>query len=166
MASRSSMRFNISAEPGYLRAELSGRETVEETQTFLRAIVRENAKHPRQCVLIVVRTSKPVFQVAAHRLIEYIQRLAGKEPLRIALVGDTWDLHVSHEYIELLARQRGLNVQSFGGEAAALEWLKGPVQPGSARPRQERRGQQDRRMVGERRRQERRARGAPGFQPA
>lgn len=159
------MAYKIKAEPGYIRAELRGRETVEETQEFLRAVVRASAKHRHPCILISVRLSKPVFQVAAHRLIEYFAELSGEVARRIALVGDTRDLHMSHEYIELLARQRGLDVHSFGNETAALEWLKSQSQAERSRQREERRERRDRRQLGERRRQERRA-GTTALQPA
>lgn len=145
--------YKVTAEPGYLRAELFDRETVEETQDFLRAVMRENAKHRRPCVLILVRVSKPIFQVVPHRLIEYIEELSGTAASRIALVGDTRDLQMSHEYIELLARQRRLNVRSFRGEAAALQWLKDQRKAEDRRQRQERRDQQDRRQRRERREQ-------------
>lgn len=148
--------YRITAESGYLRAELSDRETVEETQAFLRAVVRENAKHRRACVLILVRVSKPIFQVVPHRLIEYIEELAGTSASRIALVGDSRDLNMSHEYIELLARQRRLNVRSFRSEAAAQQWLKDQRTAEDGRQRQERRALQDRRQRRERRGQERR----------
>lgn len=141
--------YKVSVEPNYLRAELLDRETVEETQEFLRAVLRDSEKHRRPSILILVRTSKPVFQVASHRLIEYIEELSGKPARRIALVGDTRDLHMSHEYIEFLARQRGLNVRSFRSETSALQWFK------DQRQREERRQRQERRN-GERRNGERR----------
>jgi hypothetical protein len=124
---------------------LFDRETVEETQAFLRAAVRDNAICRRPCVLILVRVSKPIFQVVPHRLIEYIEQLSKTSASRIALVGDTRDLHMSHEYIELLARQRRLNVRSFRDEPAALQWLK------------DQRKAEDRRQRIERRQHERRA---------
>ena len=153
------MEYKVSAEPAHLRAELHRRETVEETQAFLRAVVQENARYRRACVLIVVRHSKPVFQVSAHRLIDYFEVLHDKGAHSIALFGDTRDLDMSHQYIELLARQRGLNVRSFVRESAALAWLKDRREPRG------RRNLRERRQLGERRRQERRA-GAPAPQPA
>jgi hypothetical protein len=144
------MAYRITAEAGYLRGELSGRETVEETQAFLRALARERTRHARACVLILVRRSTPVFQVAAHRLMELIGELSGKPASRIALVGDTRDLHMSHEYIELLARQRGLNVRSYRDERTALQWF------GSHRANGERRERVDQRMLDRRRTAERR----------
>src|SRR2546426_1763227 len=138
--------YKITAEPGYLRAELFERETVEETRAFLDAVVRDNAIHRRTRVLILVRASKSIFQVVAHGLMECFEELSATAPGQIALVGDTRDLRLSHEYIEVIARQHGLNVRSFRDEAAALAWLN------------DRRQQHDRRQQQpERRRQERRA---------
>jgi len=137
--------YKITAEPGYLRAELFERETVEETRAFLDAVIRDNAIHRRSRVLILVRASKSIFQVVAHGLMECFEELSATVPGQIALVGDTRDLRLSHEYIEVIARQRGLNVRSFQDESAALAWLN------------EQR-QQDRRRQPERRQQERRAR--------
>ena len=76
---------------------------------------------------------------------ECFEELSATTPGQIALVGDTRDLHLSHQYIEVIARQRGLNVRSFRDEAAALAWLNDRRQP------------QDRRQQTERRQQERRA---------
>jgi hypothetical protein len=138
--------YKITTEPDYLRAELFERETVEETRAFLDAVVRNNANHRRSRVLILVRASKSIFQVVAHGLMECFEELAATTPSQIALVGDTRDLRLSHEYIEVIARQRGLNVRSFWDESAALAWLN------------DRRLQHDRRQEPERRQQERRAR--------
>ena len=149
------MTYRITAEADCLRGELTGRETVEETQAFLRALVRSKSRHDCSCVLIVVRRSTPVFQVAAHRLIELIEFLSGRPACRIALVGDTRDLHMSHEYIELLARQTGLNVRSYRDENMALEWLRARRPSGDRRYRQDQR-LQDRRRTVERRQEDRR----------
>ena len=137
--------YKITAEPDYLRAELFERETVEETRAFLEAVVRDNANHRRSRVLILVRASKSIFQVVAHGLMECFEELSATAPGQIALVGDTRDLRLSHEYIEVIARQRGLNVRSFRDEATALAWLN------------DRRHPYDRRQHPERRQQERRA---------
>jgi hypothetical protein len=138
--------YKITAEPGYLRAELLERETVAETRAFLDAVVRDNANHGRSRVLILVRDSKPIFQVVPHGLMECFEELSATTPGQIALVGDTRDLRLSHEYIELIAQQHGLNVRSFRDEAAALAWLNDRRHP-----------QHDRRQRPERRQQERRA---------
>ena len=146
------MAFRITAESNYLRAQLTDRKTVEETQAFLRAVVRENAKHRKSSVLLLIRLSKPVFQVAAHGLIEHIEEISMTPAgCRIAVVGDTRDLQISHEYIELLAQQRNLKVRSFKNETAALQWLKDQRKTTDRRQRRERRGLWDRRQAGDRR---------------
>jgi hypothetical protein len=145
------MAFRITAKSGYLRAEMTDRKTVEETQAFLRAVVRENAKHRKPCVLLLIRLSQPVFQVAAHGLIEHIEEIAGMPGCRIAVVGDTRDLQISHEYLELLAQQRNLKVRSFRDETAALEWFKDQRKSADRRQRRERRALWDRRQNGDRR---------------
>ena len=139
--------YKITAEPGYLRAELFERETVEETRAFLDAVVRNNATHRRSRVLILVRESKSIFQVVAHGLMECFEELSATTPSQIALVGDTRDLRLSHEYIEVIARQHGLNVRSFPDEAAALAWLNDRRQPHDRRRQPERRQQERRAML-------------------
>ena len=150
------MVYRITAEPDFLLAELFDRETVEETQAFLRAVVRESGKNRRSGILILVRSSKPIFQVVPHRLIEYLEELSAASSCRIALVGDTKDLRMSHEYIELIARQRGLDVRSFWDETAALQWLKHRRQRRDRRQRKDQRGQLQRRQRQERRAQDER----------
>ena len=137
--------YKITTEPGYLRAELFERETVEETRAFLDAVVRNNAIHRRSRVLILVRASKSIFQVVAHGLMECFEQLSATVPGQIALVGDTRDLRLSHEYIEVIARQRGLNVRSFPDEATALAWLNDRRREPGRRQQAERRQQEERR---------------------
>lgn len=131
-----------------LKAELSNCETGEDLRAFLLAAARENERLRLPQILVLVRASRAIFQVAPHRLVESLEALSGGSSRRIALVGYARDLHISHEYLELIARQRKLNVRSFVDEAAALAWLK------------ERRILADRRVRGEQRKRE-----AWGFDP-
>jgi hypothetical protein len=139
------MGYRITLDRGVLRGELFGRETVEETNTFFRAIVSASRETRCPCVLISVRSSKPIFQVERHGLIEYFRKLALTSSRRIALLGDSKDLQLSHEYVELIARQHGLNVKSFFDEAAAYQWFRDARQWQERRRQQERRGQQEQR---------------------
>jgi len=135
---RPAMTYRITLEDDFLRAELAHRETVEEMRDFLRALVRNSARCA--VILVCVRASKPLFHVERDGLIEFLQQIARAPQHRIALLADTPDLQASHEYLELIARQRGVRVRSFRSEAEALEWFK------------DRRAQEDRRLNGERRR--------------
>ena len=136
------MGYRITLDRGVLRAELFGRETVEQTKAFLKAVVSASRETQCPCVLISVRSSKPVFQLERHGLIEYFRELAVTLSRRVALLGDTRDLRLSHDYVELIARQHGLNVRSFLDETAAYRWFEDPRRERERRRQQERRTQQ------------------------
>jgi hypothetical protein len=145
------MGYKITLDRGVLRAELFDRETVKETKTFFQAIVSASRESRPRYILISVRSSKPIFQLERHGLLEYFRELAVTPSRRIALLSDSADLRLSHEYVELIARQHGLNVRSFLDETAAYQWFRDP------RQRQERRSQERRAQQVLRPPQERRA---------
>jgi hypothetical protein len=145
------MGYRITLDRGVLRAELFGRETVEETKAFFQAIVSASKKSQCPCILISIRSSKPIFQVERHGLIGYFRELAATSSRRIALLADSRDLRFSHEYVELIARQHGLNVRSFLDETAAYRWFEDPRRERERRRLQERRIQQVLRTLQERR---------------
>jgi hypothetical protein len=145
------MLYRITVESKFLRAELFNRETMEETTAFLDVVSRESDIHGRSKILIYVRSSAPIFHVEYHGFIDCFREIARNPAHQIALLADSSDLYISHEYLELRARQYGLNVRNFRSEAAALEWLA------DRRRRPDRRGQQERRWRQEpRKHQERR----------
>ncbi|HET7766829.1 MAG TPA: hypothetical protein VFK92_17220 [Burkholderiales bacterium] len=119
------MLYKITVEPGYLRAELFNRETMEETRAFLQLVASSALKHGRSRVLISVRSSNPVFTVERSGFLAYFRNLAGDPEHRIALLGDSEELGLSHQYVELIGQQHGVKVQSFRDEASALQWVVG-----------------------------------------
>jgi hypothetical protein len=139
---RSAMGYRISLDRGVLRAELFGRETVEETKTFFQAVVSTNSERRSSCILISIRSSKPIFQLERNGLIGYFRELAATSARRIALLADTNDLQLSHEYFEVIAGQHGLNVRSFPHEAAAQRWFEDPRRERERRHQLKRRRQQ------------------------
>lgn len=143
------MTYRITVEQDFFRAELVDRETVEETKDFLRAVARHSTRH--SSVLIQVRASKPIFQVEHHGLIEYFREIARSPSHQIALLADALDLQASHEYIELIARQHGLNVRSFRSEAEALEWFKERSRAPESLQRQHQGEEEERRHLPDRR---------------
>jgi hypothetical protein len=156
------MAYRITIEQNFFRAELVDRETVEEMKDFLRAVARHSTRH--SSVLIQVRSSKPIFQVEHYGLIDSFREIARSPSHRIALLADALDLQASHEYIELIAKQRGLNVRSFASEAEALEWFKEqPRAPESLQLNKQHRGEEEerrqldrRQLQGRRQREDRR----------
>ncbi len=117
------MLYKITIEPEYLRAELFNRETMEETREFLRIVADAAMKHRRSWVLICVNSSNPVFTVERSGFLAYFKKLSADPSHKIALLGDSEELGISHQYIELIGRQQGVNVQSFRDEASAVKWF-------------------------------------------
>jgi len=152
------MRYEITVEPNYLKANLFDRETAEETREFLVAVAAETRKHKRAQILISVHTSRAIFRVEQYGILDYFKELGGLSKYRIALTADSEELRISQDYVESLARQHGLNVRSFHSEQAALNWLRDRRWPPDRRQRQERFEGQD-----QRRRQRRLNSGAPGI---
>jgi hypothetical protein len=118
------MRYHFTVVHDCLRAEMVGRETVEETQDFIAAVADEARKRHTPRILVCVRRSRPIFRVEQYRISEQFRLLAANPGVRVALVADTDELRAAHGYIEVLAQQQGVGVRAFREEAAALDWLK------------------------------------------
>ncbi|TMH25093.1 MAG: hypothetical protein E6H61_02760, partial [Betaproteobacteria bacterium] len=123
------MQYKIAMESGFLRADLLERETAEETRRFLRAVVFESIRHRCPRVLVHVLSSKTLFTVERYGVLETFKRLASDPAHRIALVGDTVEMGMSHDYVALLARQQGITLRNFQNEPQAIEWVRDRRQP-------------------------------------
>ena len=149
------MEYQISTENGFIKAELLERETADETRTFLQAVVLATVNHRCSRVLVHVRLSKPLFTIERHGVLRTLKRIASDPRHKIALLGDTLELGMSHDYVSLLGRQQGICLRSFQSEAEAVEWLKDRRreerrQPGqTAAPPLERRGDERRETLEE-----------------
>jgi hypothetical protein len=125
----------ISVEAGYLRAELFNRQTADETRRFLDALHAAALEHRRVRILVCVRNSKPIFTVERYGISRYLE-IAFKSAYKIALMGDTPELRIAHQYIALLAVMRGVDLRTFRDEIVAIGWLRSDDAPsqGSAHP--------------------------------
>jgi hypothetical protein len=124
-ARRGNVWHRISVEPGFLRAELFNRQTVEETRHFLEAVLPAALEHRIPFVLIRVRNSVPIFTIERYGFSEYLD-LAFKSKYKIALVADTLELRIAHQYMATIARMRGVRLRAFSDEASAVGWLISP----------------------------------------
>ena len=107
-----------------LRVEIRERETAEETREFAERALAEREKHGVLAILLVLKDSRPIFKVEEYGLSQLLQRIAAVPGLRVAAVAGDSALHSAHEYIEFLARQRGVAYRAFTGESEALAWLR------------------------------------------
>ena len=117
------MRYTIDVLPGYIKAEMVDRDSAEETSEFVDGILKALGEHAQRKLLISIRSSRPVFKVAEWNLSGALDKVMGMAGLKVAFISDTKELAMSQQYIELLARQRGLAFRTFAGEKAAADWL-------------------------------------------
>ena len=118
------MLCEITVEPGYLKADLFNRQTAEEARDALAAIAAEARKHACSQILISVHASRPLFKVEQYGIPDYFKGLGEVSKYRIALTGDSDELRLSQQYIELVARRNGVDVRSFPNVEAALSWFR------------------------------------------
>jgi len=117
------MLCEITIEPGYLKAELFNRNTVEETRSALAAIKTEARRCGCSQILISVHASQPIFKVEQSGLLDFFRELGEMSKYRIAMTGDSEGLRLSQQYIVSIARRHGFNVRSFPNQRTALEWF-------------------------------------------
>ena len=107
-----------------LRVEIRGRETARETRELAERVFAEREKQGALAILMCIRASRPIFKVEDYGLSGILDRIRAVPGLRVAVVADESGLHAAHEYIEVLALQRGVPYRAFTSEARALAWLR------------------------------------------
>jgi hypothetical protein len=117
------MRYSIEMREGYLRGELVERETPQQTREFGEALHAAMAEKGVSRLLVVVRSSLPIFRVEEYQLSEFLKRMMAMPEAKVAVVSDSRELAAAHEYVQLIATQRGMALRAFAGEQAAVEWL-------------------------------------------
>ena len=130
------MKYQFTMQRGFLRADLLDRETAEDTRAFLEAVVLASTNHRCSRILVHVRLSNPLFTVERHGVLGSFKKIASDPSHRIALLGDTLELGMSHDYVSLLGRQQGINLRSFRTEGEAVEWLKSRLETEDRRRQQ------------------------------
>lgn len=118
------MHYKIDTAQDHVRVEVFGRETAEETREYLQAVAAKVLESGHTRVLIWVRNSRPIFKVDNYRITEFFRLVASNPAYRVALLGDSDELRVSQQYVEVLAHQHGANVRAFRAEMPALRWLR------------------------------------------
>ena len=122
------MRFTIEPGEGYLHAQLFGRDNAEQMREFLLAVHSACRQHETPRILMSVRQSRAMFRPEDYGLNGYVKDLVSAA-CQIAIVGDTDEVNKANEYIEVVARQQGVNVRAFRDEVTALSWMRGAGTP-------------------------------------
>lgn len=122
------MRYSIEARSGYLACLVNGRQTADDMREFLHAVQAACREHGCPKILMTVRNSRVIFKPEDYGLSSYVAELVSPS-CQVALLGDSQELNAAHEYIEVVARQQGINARAFRNEASALRWLQGEPEP-------------------------------------
>ena len=125
------MKYSIERRVGHLHATVYNRDTAEQMHEFLVAVHAACRRYGLPRILLAVRRSRAMFKPEDYGLGGYANELV-TPACQIALVGDTEEVNSANEYIELVARQRGMNVRAFRDEHAARRWL-GQAEPPARR---------------------------------
>ena len=117
----------------YLRADLVHRQNAAEFEKFLRQLQAAAFAHPSSRLLIYAHVARATLKIEKFHASYFLDALATRKALRVALVATHREVQVVQQYIEALARLKKANLRSFPDEAAALAWLLTPL-PAAKRP--------------------------------
>ena len=117
------MQITLTAHPQYLRALVRRRQGAEEGRAAALSIVEGLRQHGLKRLLVVSEENDPVFRVEQYGLADWLRQISSLGLEKAALVSDSREVFASHQYIELLASQRGVVVKAFREEKQALSWL-------------------------------------------
>jgi len=123
------MSFTIRYDGDLLRAHLWGRETDNPPSHICRLILKECSRHGLKCILIELNQERPLSDASQYLLVERLPALGLTHEHRIALVHHTPGLYEANDMIDLVAKNRGINVRNFQDVRSATEWLHSPASP-------------------------------------
>jgi len=123
------MSFTIRYDGDLLRAHLWGRETDNPPSHICRLILKECRRHGLKRILIELNQERPLSDASQYLLVERLPALGLTHEDRIALVHHTPGLYEANAMIDLVAKNRGINVRNFRDVRSATEWLYSPASP-------------------------------------
>ena len=119
--------YTIRPDGDLLRAHIWGRESDDPPSQICRVILGECRRHGLKRILIELNQKRPLSGVSQYLLVEKLPALGLTHEHRIALVHHTPGLHEANQMIDLVARNRSINVRNFRDVRSAIEWLHSPA---------------------------------------
>ncbi len=121
------MNYTVRPDGDLLRAHIWGRETDNPPSHICKAILEEGRKHGLKRILVELNQRRPLSVGSQYLLVEKLPALGLTHEHRIALVHNTPGLYKANDMIDLVARNRGINVRNFPDARSATEWLRSPA---------------------------------------
>ena len=121
------INYTIRPDGDLLLAHIWGRETDNPPSHICRVILQECRRHGLKRILVELNQRLPLSDASQYLLVERLPALGLTHEHRIALVHHTPGLHEANEMIDLVARNRSINVRTFRDVRSATEWLRSPA---------------------------------------
>jgi len=121
------MNYTTRPDGDLLRAHIWGRESNDPPSHICKAILEESRKHGLKRILIELSQARPLSDASQYLLVEKLPALGLAHDHRIALVHNTPGLYEANDMIDLVAKNRGINVRNFPDVRSATEWLHSPA---------------------------------------
>jgi len=121
------INYTIRPDGDLLRAHIWGRESDNPPSHICRLILKECRRQGLKRILIELNQVRPLSDASQYILVERLPALGLTPEYRIALVHHTPGLCEANDMIDLVARNRGLNVRNFRDVRSATEWLHSPA---------------------------------------
>ena len=122
------MNYTIRPDGDLLRAHIWGRDTDNPPSHICKAILEEGRKHGLKRILVELNQERPLSAASQYILVEKLPELGLTHEHRIALVHHTPGLYQANDMIDLVAKNRGINVRNFPDVRSATEWLRSPAE--------------------------------------
>jgi hypothetical protein len=118
------MQYNIDSDQEFLRVTVSGRSEDRAPSELCAAILGECNKLGRVRVLIELDQKAPLSPGVQYELVNRLPEIGFTHRHRIALVHRMPAMQEANEFLNLLARNRGVNLRNFPSVANAEAWLR------------------------------------------
>jgi hypothetical protein len=118
------MQYSIDADEEFLRVKVSGRTTDRPPSDVCAVVLSESRKLGRNRILIELDQKFPLSPTSQFDLVTRLPELGFTPEHRVALVHSTAEMHDANQFIDLVARNRGIPVRNFPGVEDAKAWLR------------------------------------------
>jgi len=119
------VEYSIEADEEFLRVKVSGRDTYRPPSEMCAAVLAESRKRRRDRILIELDQNFPLSPGNQFTLVTRLPEIGFTLQQRIALVHRTPEMQDANQFINLVARNHGVQVRNFAGLDLAMAWLRG-----------------------------------------
>jgi len=118
------MQYTIAVDEEFLRVKVWGREADRPPSEVCAAVLEESRKTGRKRILIELDQKVPLSPTNQYAVVTRLPELGLTAEHRLALVHSTAAMSDANQFINLVARNRGIMVRNFRSVEGAESWLR------------------------------------------